>query len=61
MHELLHIGVLAATLLGAASLVVLLLWPLLADQPLGGPTKAGLATLIGLGAILLLVEWRLVH
>ncbi len=61
MHELLHIGVLASTLLGAASLVVLLLWPLLADQPLAGPTQAVLATLIGLGAILLLVEWRLVH
>lgn len=61
MHEALHIAILTATLLGAAGLVLLVLWPLLADQPLPGPTRAVLFVLIALGAILFLVEWRLVH
>ena len=61
MHELLHIAILSATLLGAAGLVLLLLWPLLADQPLPQPTKFVLGGLIALGALLFLVEWRLVH
>ena len=61
MHELLHIGILASTLLGAAGLVLLVLWPLFADQPLPGPTKLALGALIGLGAVLFLVEWRFVH
>ena len=61
MHEVLHIGILASTLLGAAGLVLLVLWPLLADQPLPTPTKVVLAALIGMGVVLFLVEWRLVH
>lgn len=61
MHEVLHVGILASTLLGAAGLVLLTLWPLFADQPLPGPTRLVLAALIGLGAILLIVEWRWVH
>lgn len=61
MHELLHIGILISVLLGAAGLVLLLPWPLFADQPLPGATKVVLFVLIGLGALFLLVEWRLVH
>ena len=61
MHEVLHIGILASTLLGAAGFVLLVLWPLFADQPLPGPTRLVLAALIALGAILFFVEWRLVH
>ena len=61
MHEVLHIGILASTLLGAAGLVLLVLWPLFADQPLPAPTKAVLAGLMALGAVLFVVEWRLVH
>ncbi len=61
MHEVLHIGILASTLLGAAGLVLLVLWPLFADQPLPGATKLVLASLIGVGAILFMVEWRVVH
>jgi hypothetical protein len=61
MHEVLHIGILASTLLGAAGLVLLVLWPLFSDQPLPRATRLALAGLIGLGAILFLVEWRLVH
>ncbi len=61
MHEALHVAILTSTLLGAAGLVLLVSWPLLADQPLPGPTRALLFTLIGVGAALFLVEWRLVH
>lgn len=61
MHELLHIGILTSTLLGAAAILLLVLWPLIADQPLGGPARAALGLLIGLGAVLFLVEWRWVH
>ena len=61
MHELLHIGILASTLLGAAGLVLLVLWPLFADQPLPAATKVVLGALIGLGAVMFLVEWRFVH
>lgn len=61
MHELLHIGILISSLLGAAGLVLLVAWPLFADQPLPGPTKALLGVLIGAGTLLFLVEWRWVH
>ena len=61
MHEALHVAILTSTLLGAAGLILLLLWPLLADQPMPGATKVVLSLLFGLGAVLFLVEWRLVH
>ena len=61
MHELLHIAILTATLLGAAGSVLLVLWPLFATEPLPGGTRFVLFFLIGLGAVLLLVEWRFVH
>ena len=61
MHEVLHLAILASTLLGAAGLVVLVLWPLVADSPLPMPTRWALAALVALGAVLLLLEWRIVH
>lgn len=61
MHELLHIGILTSTLLAAAAILLLVLWPLIADQPLGRPTTGVLWLLIGLGTVLFLVEWRWVH
>ena len=61
MHGLLHLAILTSTLLGAAGLVLLVVWPLLSDSPLPRATKVGLGVLVGLAGVLLLVEWRLVH
>ncbi|MDP9067270.1 MAG: hypothetical protein M3N53_02840 [Actinomycetota bacterium] len=61
MHQLLHIGVLASTLLGAAAAMVLLLWPLLADSPLPRAGKISLIGLFAAGALLLFIELRFVH
>ena len=61
MHELAHIAVLLFTLCGAASLVLLALWPVLADRPLQASAKAVMAALVALGAASLLAEWLLVH
>lgn len=61
MHELVHVAVLVFTLCGAGSLLLLLLWPLLADNPLPGPSKKLMGALIGLGVASLLVEWMVVH
>lgn len=61
MHEVLHVSILASTILGAASLALLVLWPALFDSPMPGLAR-GLATGAVAGAgVLLLVEWRLVH
>lgn len=61
MHELVHVGVLLFSLCGAASFLVLVLWPLVADHPLTASAKAALGVLIALGAASLLVEWAIVH
>lgn len=61
MHELLHVAVLVSTLAGAASLAIVVLWPLVADAPLPRVTAWVLASVIALAAILLLLEWRIVH
>lgn len=61
MHEVLHLAILVSTLLGGAGLVLLLVWPLMSQSPLPGATKWALAALVALAALLLLVEWRLVH
>lgn len=61
MHELLHISILVSTLLGAAGLALLVLWPLVADSQLPAATRRVLIGLVALGALLLLVEWRFVH
>jgi len=61
MHELGHIAVLIFTLCGVASLVLLVLWPVLADRALEPSTRAILALVATLGAASLLVEWLVVH
>lgn len=61
MHEVLHLAILTSTLLGAAGLVLLVVWPLASDLPLPRPTKVALGVLVGLALALLLIEWRLVH
>ena len=61
MHELLHLAILSSTLLGAAGSVLLVAWPLFAESPLPATTRWGLAALVGVAAVLLLVEWRFVH
>ena len=61
MHQVLHIGILASTLLGAAGLILLVLWPFVSDAPLPEVTKRALAALVVVAAGLLLFEWRYVH
>lgn len=61
MHQLLHISILVSTLLAAAGLALLLLWPLVGDSPLPPATQRALVGLVVVGAALLLVEWRFVH
>jgi len=61
MHELGHIAVLIFTLCGAASLVLLVLWPVFADRALEPSLRAILAALGSLGVAALLVEWVVVH
>ena len=61
MHELLHIGILATTVLGAGSLALLVLWPALFDRPLPGPARLVSAAAVALAGVLFLLEWRVVH
>ena len=61
MHQLLHISILVSTLLAAAGLALLLLWPLVGDSPLPAATRRVLMALVLVGAVLLVVEWRFVH
>ena len=61
MHEILHVAVLVSTLAGAASLAILVLWPLVADSPLPPVTAWALTGVVGVAAVLLLLEWRVVH
>lgn len=61
MHELLHVAILTSTIVGAAGLVLLVVWPLVSESPLARPTKIGLAMLVTLAVALLLVEWRFLH
>ena len=61
MHKLLHVSILVSTLLAAAGLALLLLWPLVGDSRLPAPTQKALMGLVLLGALLLVVEWRFVH
>ncbi|MBW3594311.1 MAG: hypothetical protein KY391_01940 [Actinobacteria bacterium] len=61
MHEALHISILAATILGAASLALLVLWPVLFDAPMPRSARALAVGAVVAAGLLLLVEWRLVH
>ena len=61
MHELVHVAVLIFTLCGAGSLLLVLLWPLVADNPLPTPSRRLMGLLVALGVASLLVEWMIVH
>ena len=61
-HQSWHILVLASALLGAASLVILLLGPLLSEpaNDRGGPRKLWWA-LVAAGIVMVAAEWWLIH
>lgn len=61
MHQLLHVVILASTLLGAGALALFLAWPLLFDSAAPPRMKAALVAAAGAGAGALLLEWRVVH
>lgn len=61
MHELLHVTVLASTILGVAALALLVLWPVIFDTPPAGITKVVLGASIGVAGFLFLLEWQVVH
>ena len=61
MHRLLHVTILASTVLGGAALGLLLLWQTLFETPMPPGTRAAAGALVLLAVALLLVEWRLVH
>ena len=62
-HEVWHVLVLAATLLGAASGAILLLAPFAFDAYPEGLRRARplLLGLVVLGLVLLIIEWQVVH
>ena len=61
MHEVLHVVILVATVLGAAGLTLLVVWQPLFERPLPAGTRRGLIALAALALVLLLAEWRVVH
>ena len=62
-HNLWHLIVLGTTLMGAAGLGIVLLAPLVFDEPPPGLVRfrSYVLGLIGLAAVLLGVEWLAVH
>lgn len=62
-HEWWHLFVLGSTLLGAASLVVVGLYPLMFgnDSPGSSRWRRIALGLVGAAALLLLVEWLAIH
>ena len=61
MHQALHVAILATTLIGAAGLVMFLLWPVIFDAPPPPATRRILLALVGVGLLLFLLEWLIVH
>jgi hypothetical protein len=63
MHEVWHIIVLAAALFGAAGAAILLLAPLVFDVLPSGLERYRPALLAGIGsaAVLIVLEWTVVH
>lgn len=61
MHELLHVTILVATVVGAGALGLLAFWPLLSNAPLSSGTRWLLGGLAGVAGLLFLVEWLIVH
>ena len=62
-HELWHVAVLASTILAAAGLGVLVLGPLLFEEPSPGLTKARplVIALVAMATAILVLEWLAVH
>ena len=62
-HDLWHLVVLGSTLMGAAGLAILLLAPLVFEEPTPGLRQARplVGGLVAVAAILLVVEWLGVH
>jgi hypothetical protein len=63
MHRLWHVAVLAVALVGAAGLAIVLLAPLIFEARSAGVERArpAVMALAVAAAVLLLVEWLLVH
>ena len=63
MHDVWHITVLAATLFAGAGLVILLLGPLVFERPPPGLRRVRpvVAALVAMAAVLVLLEWTVVH
>jgi hypothetical protein len=62
-HEIWHVTVLASTLFGAAAVVLLVLAPVLFERTPSGLAKARplVVGLVGLAAVVLILEWLVVH
>ena len=61
MHEVLHVGILGFTVLGAASLALMVLWPALFDSPMPRTARGAAGIAVAAAALLFLLEWRVVH
>lgn len=61
MHEVLHVGILGFTILGAASLALMVLWPALFDGPMPRSARGAAGVAVAVAGILFLLEWRVVH
>ena len=61
MHGVLHVAILATTVMGVAGLALLVLWPLIFEAPPTHATRALVLVAVGVAGLLFLVEWRLVH
>ncbi|MDQ3941083.1 MAG: hypothetical protein M3238_07025 [Actinomycetota bacterium] len=60
-HEVLHIAVLSSTIMGAAGLALLVLWPVIFETRPAPTTIAALVASVALAGLLFLVEWLVVH
>jgi hypothetical protein len=62
-HDLWHVALLGSALFGGAGLVILVLAPLVFDTPPPGLARARplLFALVGVAAVLMAVEWLVIH
>jgi hypothetical protein len=61
MHQVLHVGILGFTILGAASLALIVLWSALFDSPMPRTARGVAGTAVVVAGLLFLLEWRVVH
>ncbi len=61
MHQLLHVGILASTIMGVAAVALLALWGMIFEAPPGRGTFVVLLASIGVAGSLFFLEWRVVH